>query len=261
MWIAVFQSFDHLLPIDIMKHILASLLALSVVASTTGCKLYQSTSKGIRETEAGYTRLFDGKTLNGWDGRKDLWAVREGTITGETVRENPLKGNTFLIWTNSVVDNFELRLQYRILGGNSGIQYRSKVVDPAGWVVGGYQADFEAGKTYSGILYEERGRGILAQRGQRTVIRDVDGQTKIDVVGKLDDSAVIQAAIHDAAWNDYTVIANGNHLMHFINGRMTVDVVDEQPSKAATSGVLALQIHAGPPMLVQFRDLRLKVLP
>jgi hypothetical protein len=128
-------------------------------------------------------------------------------------------------------------------------------------VVGGYQADFEAGKTYSGILYEERGRGILAERGQRTVITDEGGKTKVSVVGKLADSKDLQASIRDEQWNDYLIVADGNHLMHFINGRMTVDVVDQQAAKAAKEGILALQIHAGPPMVVQFRDVKIKKLP
>lgn len=208
-----------------------------------------------------WQKLFDGKTLTGWSGLLDHWKVEQGTISGYTTRDNPLKNNTFLVWTNGTVGNFELRLKYRMFNGNSGIQYRSKLMDPEKFIVGGYQADFEAGKTYSGILYEERGRGILAERGQRTFVREVNGQTKVQVVGKLDDSANIQAAIRSEGWNDYHVVAKDNHLMHFINGHMTVDVVDFQESKAAKEGILALQIHVGPPMLVQFRDLELLSLP
>ncbi len=235
----------------------SSLLALAAVASfaLTACHSVRP------QEEKGFVSLFDGKTLKGWNGRSDLWSVRDGTITGETHAINPLKGNTFLVWTNGVVDNFELRFDYKILNGNSGIQYRSQLLDPEAFVVGGYQADFEAGKTYSGILYEERQRGILAQRGQRTVVRDVAGKTQVDVVGSVGDSAAIQALIHDRDWNSYVVIANDNHLMHFINSKMTVDVVDHQAAKAAKSGILAFQIHAGPPMLVQFRNVRLRRLP
>ncbi|MSU36581.1 MAG: DUF1080 domain-containing protein [Pedosphaera sp.] len=233
-----------------------SLLALAALISLT-----LTACRSPQKEEKGFVQLFDGKTLKGWTGRPDLWNVRDGAITGETHAVNPLKGNTFLVWTNGTVDNFELRLQYKILNGNSGIQYRSQLQDPDAFVVGGYQADFESGKTYSGILYEERGRGILAQRGQRTHVSEVDGKTKVDVIGSVGDSAAIQGLIHDADWNSYLVIANGNHLMHFINDKMTVDVVDDQAAKAAKSGILALQIHAGPPMLVQFRNIRLLRLP
>ncbi|MFM7100923.1 MAG: DUF1080 domain-containing protein, partial [Verrucomicrobiota bacterium] len=123
------------------------------------------------------------------------------------------------------------------------------------------QADLEAGKTYSGILYEERGRGILAERGQRTRITEVNGQTKVTVLGRFADGAALQSAIREEQWNDYLIVADGTHLMHFINGKLTADVLDDQPEKAATSGKLALQIHAGPPMKVQFRDIVLKRLP
>ena len=217
--------------------------------------------------EPGFVSLFDGKTLAGWNGLSDHWKVQEGTITGYTEKANPLKQNTFLVWTNGTVDNFELRFRYLILPfndvgfANSGVQYRSKLMDQVTFVVGGYQADFEAGKTYSGILYEERMRGILAERGQRTRVTEENGATKVVKVGELAPSAELQANIRQGEWNDYVVIADGNHLMHFINGRMTVDVIDEQANKAAKSGILALQLHAGPPMQVQFKDIRIKKLP
>jgi uncharacterized protein (TIGR03067 family) len=217
------------------------------------------------ETEDGFKSLFNGKDLTGWDGNPKLWSVQDGTITGKTGTDadTKIKHNTFLVWKGGDVGDFELRLSYRIEKGNSGIQYRSKVQSQGefGPIVGGYQADFEAGKTYSGILYEERGRGILAQRGQTTVIKEDDaGKTKIEVTGSLGKSEDIQAKIKDEDWNDYVVIAKGNHFQHFINGQPTVDVTDEQPSKAAKSGVLALQIHAGPPMVVQFKNIRIKKL-
>src|SRR5687767_2363639 len=118
--------------------------------------------------EAGFQPLFNGQDLNGWDGNPAFWSVKEGKIVGQTTAENPTKGNTFLIWRAGQLDDFELRLSYRIVGGNSGIQYRSK--DLGNWVVGGYQGDFEAGDKYSGILYEEKARGILAERGQKVTI-------------------------------------------------------------------------------------------
>ena len=203
--------------------------------------------------------LFNGRDLKGWEGNPQLWSVKDGVIHGETTKENPLKGNTFLIWTNGVVDDFELRFSYRIVGGNSGVQYRSKVTDPTNWVVGGYQADFEAGTTYSGILYEERGRGILAQRGQKTVVREVDGKTKVEEVGKTGKtSEELQAAIRKEQWNDYVIIAHGNHLTHSINGNATCDVMDEDEKHRSKSGILALQIHAGPPMVVEFKNISFK---
>jgi uncharacterized protein (TIGR03067 family) len=218
------------------------------------------------EVEPGFKSLFNGKDLTGWEGNPELWSVQDGAITGKTSAEKPLKHNTFLVNTAGTVESFELRFSYRIVAGNSGVQYRSKVTGKGdfGPIVGGYQGDFEAGKTYSGILYEERGRGILAQRGQKTVIKadpNDANKTKVEVTGKTSKtSEELQAAIKSEDWNDYVIIADGNHLQHFINGNQTIDVLDEQADKAAKSGILALQIHTGPPMVVQFKNIRIKTL-
>ena len=202
--------------------------------------------------------LFNGKDLTGWKGL-DFWSVEDGVITGRTTKEKPTKGNTFLVWQGGEIGDFEFTFKYKIVGGNSGVQYRSKVVDEKGYVVAGYQADFEAGKTYSGILYEEKGRGILAQRGQKTVIKDGEkpGKAKVEVTGEVGKSAEIQAKIKAEDWNEYRIVAQGGHLQHFINGVQTVDVTDET-AVGAKKGILALQLHAGPAMVVQFKDLVLK---
>jgi hypothetical protein len=216
------------------------------------------------DVEAGFQTLFNGKDLNGWDGNPKLWSVKEGVIHGQTTAEHPAQGNTFLIWTNGVTADFELRASYKITPnndkgfGNSGFQYRSKILDQANWVVGGYQGDFEAGTSYSGILYEEKmTRGIMAGRGQKVVW---DKDCKKQVAGSVGSSDEIQAAIKKEDWNDYVIIAKGNHLQHFINGKQTVDVTDDCEAKAAKSGVLALQLHAGPPMTVEFKKIRIKSL-
>ena len=210
-------------------------------------------------------QLFNGKDLTGWKGL-NFWSVKDGAITGQTTQEHPTKGNTFLVWDGEVAD-FELTFQYKIVDaagksdgfGNSGVQYRSKVVDEKGFVVAGYQADFECGKTYSGILFEEKGRGILAKRGEKTVITEGKDakKPKIVVVGSLGVSAEIQAKIKPADWNEYRIVAKGGHLQHFINSVQTIDV-DDQTTTGAKKGVLALQLHAGTPMTVQFKDLVLK---
>ena len=209
--------------------------------------------------------IFNGKDLSGWKGVEGFWSVKDGAITGQTTKENPAKTNTFLIWDGEVGD-FQLTCKFKIVDekgeangfGNSGIQYRSKVVDPAYSVVAGYQADFEVGKTYSGILYEEKGRGILAQRGQIVTITEGEGgKPKIEVTGSVGRSDEIQDSIKPGDWNTYKIVAKGTHLKHFINGRQTVDVTDDT-SVGAKKGVLALQLHAGNPMTVQFKDIVLK---
>ncbi len=234
------------------------------VAIALGCAALTFTH-GVVAQEPGFKSLFNGKDLTGWEGRRNHWSVQDGAITGVTTADNPAKGNNFLIAKegdqNLIVDDFELRFSYKFSSpwGNSGCQYRSK--DKGNYVVNGYQADFETGQSFSGILYEEGGRGILCQRGQKVVIKEGgNGKPKIEVVGQVGDSKEIQATIKNGDWNDYVVIAKGNHIQQFINGKQTVDVTDEQESKAAKSGILALQIHAGPPMTIQFKNIRIKKL-
>jgi Domain of Unknown Function (DUF1080) len=233
------------------------LLIQSLLVWACACAL--SVAKADHHEE-GFTSLFNGKDLTGWVGDPTIWSVKDGAITGQTLtpKSSP---NTFLVWKDGTVEDFELRFSYRIVGGNSGVQYRSKVVDQEKWVVGGYQADFEAGKTYSGILYDESsiagGRGIMAQRGEK-VLWDKDG--KKHVTGSLGKSDDIQAKIKPEQWNDYVITAKGHHFVHKINGVTTVDVTDETASKRLKSGVLAIQVHAGPPMLVQVKNIRLKKL-
>jgi len=209
-------------------------------------------------------QLFNGKDLSNWEGNPKLWSVENGTITGRTGAEGEtkIKHNTFLVWKGGQVGDFELTFKYRIEKGNSGVQYRSKALAPGefGPIISGYQADFEAGPKYSGILYEEKGRGILALRGQKTTIKPgPDGKKPVvEVTGSVGVSDEIQAGIKSEDWNDYKIVAKGNHVQHFINGKQTIDVTDEDEANAPKVGMLALQIHVGPAMVVQYKDFVLK---
>lgn len=219
---------------------------------------------GLRaeEPKSEFQSIFNGKDLSGWRGREDLWSVQEGAITGRTVAEKPIEHNTFLIWEGGPLwedgkpDNFELQASFKIQGGNSGIQYRSHVVDEAKFIVGGYQADVDAAGKYAGINYEERGRGILALRGQR--VRLEGGNTK--EVESFGDAEEIGKVIKNNDWNEYRIVAEGNRLRHFINGTLTCEVIDLDKEKSSAAGIIALQLHAGPAMQVQFKDLRIKKL-
>ena len=201
-------------------------------------------------------KLFNGKDLTGWDGNPKVWSVEEGVIVGRTTAESPLAENTFLIWRDGEPGDFLLRLKYRVVGGNSGVQYRSKVVDAGKWIVGGYQADIDSGPTYSGILYEERGRGILGPRGERTVV-DADGKKKGE---RFADAAELQKSVRSEGWNDYVIEARGERLRHYLNGKLMSETTDSERDKRAQKGILALQAHRGPPMTVQFRDIELVTL-
>ncbi len=205
-----------------------------------------------------FKAIFNGKDLSGWRGAASLWSVKDGAITGQTTPEAPLDANTFLIWDQDVA-NFELTLDYKITGqnANSGIQYRSAVLDEAKFIVGGYQADIDATLTFAGINYEERGRGKLVEkRGERVTI-DKAGKMSTEVYA---DAAELGKKIKQGDWNSYRVVAQGNKLSHFINDELMSEVIDNQEGKSAAKGVLALQLHRGPPMVVQFKNVRIKTL-
>ena len=213
-------------------------------------------------TEKGFEKIFDGKTLKGWNGDPKFWSVQDGAITGKTTRENPTKGNTFIIWEGGKTGDFDLRLDYKIVGGNSGIQYRSFKADgPDEWRIGGYQADFEAGDTYSGICYGERFRGILSLRGKKTTLTIGDDGKLKKAVEEFAKDADIAKAIKKEEWNGYRIVARGFNISHYINGVKTTQLIDRDKKSRRADGLLALQLHAGPPMTVQFRNIRIKALP
>ncbi|MCY2955270.1 MAG: DUF1080 domain-containing protein [Planctomycetota bacterium] len=225
-------------------------LSLIMVACLAGTVRAQAATPKAPE---GFQSIFNGKDLTGWDGNAKFWSVQDGTITGQTTAENPTKGNTFLIWKGGVVKDFELRLKIRLDNGNTGIQYRSK--DKGNWVVNGYQGDYDDTKQWLASLYEEGGRGVLAQMGQKVTI-DADG--KLNATGTVVNAKELRGTINPKEWVDYVIIAKGNHLVQILNGKTVVDVTDEQESKRAMEGIMALQVHAGPPMKVQFKDIYLK---
>jgi len=201
----------------------------------------------------GFVSLFNGKDLSGWAGDPDLWSVEDGAITGKTRGPDHLPYNKFLIWKAGTVKDFELRAEFRLEGdNNSGIQYRSKQDPKRGdWVVVGYQADIHPNPSYVGMLYDEKGRGILAKRGEKVVVQ-ADGKkqiTKLDVpVNKLDLTQ----------WHEMTIIARGNKLTHKIDGILSVEVTDNQTAEREMEGIIALQVHRGKAMKAQFRNIRLK---
>lgn len=202
--------------------------------------------------DARFKELFNGRDLAGWNADEKIWRVEDGLLTGQTRTANDLKSNTFAIWTGGEVGDFELKAVFRLEGdNNTGVQYRSQAkpeVTPH--TIVGYQADAHPAPNYVGMLYDEGGRGILAERGQRMVIT-VDGKkqvTPLDV--EVDPVDLTQ-------WTTLEITAKGNHLIHKINGEVTVDVTDDEKAHADARGKIALQVHAGPPMKVQFKSIKL----
>lgn len=236
-----------------MKNTLRSLW-LVAFASFAVCLTCGSTFAQEKKADSAAVSLFDGKTLQGWSGLPANWSVQDGAITGENKADAPVAQNTFLVYEKPVKD-FELTLEFKIVGGNSGIQYRSKVFDKDKFVVGGYQADIDSNKRYMGINYEERGRGIMAERGE---IVAIDAQGKKSRVGSAGDADALLSQVKWEDWNRYKIVAKGNVLQHYINDQLMSEVQDSESAKSAAEGVLALQLHAGPPMKVQFKNIMLK---
>lgn len=205
--------------------------------------------------ERDFKYIFNGKDLTGWEGDPKHWSVEDGALTG--VADGTLKMNSFIIWRGGTVKNFEMRVQVKITpGGNSGLQYRSATLPEAGpYVLTGYQCDVVQNRNdYNGMLYEERGRRILAHTGEKVVV-DAAGQPW--VVGAV---AGIKNFAADQ-WHDYRVLVVGNHHQHWIDGALTADVVDHDEKGRRLEGLVGVQVHVGPPMKVQFKNWRIKTLP
>ncbi len=212
-----------------------------------------------RQDADGFTIMFDGKSLAQWSGDPQFWSVEDDAITGKT--DGTLTSNRFLTWKHSTVQNFDLRMQVRITpGGNSGIQYRGISRPEIGLdIVSGYQCDIVANTpAYNGMLYEERGRRILAHTGEQVVI---DPQGRSWIVDRIPTGELPSVETAADQWHDYRVLVRGNHHQHWINGHLTVDVIDLDPAGRELEGVVAMQVHVGPAMRVQFRELKIKQLP
>ena len=213
---------------------------------------------------AGMQSLFNGKDLSGWDGDPKLWSVKDGAIHGETTAENPAKGNTFIIWKDGKTNDFDLRLSFRCTAtNNSGIQYRSKHVTDGKvnnpWVVRGYQHELRNEiqlPSVAGFIFDEGGkRGRICLVGEK-VIWEPAGKKL--VAANLIDQAEYQKLFKLDDWNDVAIIAEGNHVQHFLNNRLIVDFTDNHPELALKEGILALQLHAGKPMRAEFKNIRMK---
>jgi len=208
------------------------------------------------DVEDGFTPLFNGKDLTGWEGEPGYWSVEDGAITGKTTAEKPLDHATYLFWRGGKPADFELRATYRLEGaeGNSGINFRSQELP--NWDVKGYQADMETGPTYTGMLYDCNQRGIIMERGQKLVIAE-DGKREVTTLAP---AAELQKLIKPNDWNEYAILARGSEIILKINGTATAHVIDREKGKSAADGVITLQLHPGPPMKAQFKNIRIKTL-
>jgi hypothetical protein len=207
--------------------------------------------------ESGFQAIFDGKSMKGWDGDPEFWRVEGGSLVGQTTTEKQPQQNTFLIWRGGSPADFELRLEYRLTGFNSGIQYRSIELPDIKWAMKGYQFDMDGEQQYTGQIYEERARGFLAMRGQFT---DIGSNGKPAVVGSLGSDEELKKLIHGDGWNDVHLIARGNTLIQILNGHVMSMLIDDDPAGRRMDGLIGIQVHKGPPMKIEVKNIRLKKL-
>ncbi len=209
--------------------------------------------------ETGFQPIFDGSSMKGWDCDPGFWRVENGEIIGETRADHQPPQNIFCIWKGGSPADFEFKMQYKLTGetGNSGVQYRSiELPDVARWVMKGYQADIDGKQQYTGQVYEERGRGFVALRGQ--IVYVGDGQ-KPGAVGSLGDDAQLKGLIKIDDWNDLHIIARGNTLIQLINGRVMSIVVDDDKANRRMDGEIGIQLHkTAAAMKIESRNIRLK---
>lgn len=201
-----------------------------------------------------FVSLFNGKDLTNWDGDPKLWKVEDGVITGTCDGPEALQHNTFLIYRGGEVTDFELRATVRVIGdNNSGLQYRSRERPDIGkWVISGYQCDIHPATQHTGMTYEEKGRGIFGLNG-KNVMLDPDGHRWL-----LSEHEPVEVDLTE--WNEFTVIARGNHLIHKVNGKVTSELTDHDEEGRALKGLIAIQLHRGNQNTVQIKDIRLKTL-
>ena len=209
-----------------------------------------------------FTSLFNGRDLSGWDGDPRFWSVREGAINAESPANGIVPKNTYLIWKGGTLGDFELRLSFKIFAGNSGVQYRSKVVDPTSWSVNGYQYEMDATNRFGNrALYEEAPkRKALKESGSGPMLANVGEKVRMTSDEKRQVTGTLNgiAQFRSGDWNELTITAQGNRLTHQLNGVTTIELTDDDVKARAESGVLALQLHGGSPQKVQFKDIGLK---
>ena len=243
-------------------------LALFLVLVFGGCNVVGQTP------EKGFKTIFDGKTLNGWDGNPTYWRVENGNLVGEITPVTLLKTNSFIIWKGGQPADFELKGEVNITAnGNSGINYRSERLPDVPFALRGYQADIDGANRYTGQNYEERGRTTLAYRGQITSINPQSGTstpealrakvknnawTDLKITGSLGNTDSLKTNIKTEDWNTFHLVIKGNRLLHYVNGVLMSDVTDNDLINGKSKGFLGVQVHVGPPMQVKYRNLRLK---
>lgn len=218
--------------------------------------------------------IFNGKNLEGWNGDKTYWSVKDGILIGEVTPETILKRNSFVIYEKEQPENFELKLEYRIsTSGNSGVNYRSEKIKNKPFSLRGYQSDIDGKNKYTGQNYEEKKRTTLAYIGEKVIIKEMPDSIPLsnirknvkrncwqtrDIVASLGDKKELKATVKNNDWNTMHIIANGNHMQHFVNGVLMSDVIDLDTQNRSEKGFIGVQVHVGPPMKIEYKNIRLR---
>lgn len=209
------------------------------------------------DDRTGFTSMFDGTSLAGWEGDPAFWRVEGGLLVGESTAEKPLPANTFIIYTKSQPADFELKIDFRITAGNTGVQYRSQRAPDVGkFVLKGYQADIDFANQWTGQLYEERGRAFLALPGQATALTT----DKPRIFGSVTPADAVKAAVNVGGWNTLHVVARKELVVHAVNGKVSAVFLDGDAKLRPAAGFIGLQLHTGPPMRAEFRNLGIRML-
>ncbi len=226
-----------------------------------------------QKKEKGFVQIFDGKSLKGWEGDTKYWRVENGNLVGEITPETLLKTNSFIIWQGGQPGDFELKGSFKITEkGNSGINYRSEQLTDVPNALRGYQADIDGANRYTGQNYEERKRTTLAYRGEIVTVNDPTDKSPEafkanlknnawlgrTVSGSLGTSDELKTKIKGEDWNEFHLVVKGNRLQHYINGVLMSDVTDNDTVNGKSKGLLGVQVHVGPPMKVEYKDIRIK---
>jgi len=254
---------------------LFSVTGLFLLIILSSCKTIEAQNKYQipKITENGFTKIFNGKNLNGWKGDSTHWRVENGNLVGTISPSTIVKRNTFIIWQGDVPSDFELKVEYKVTkNGNSGINYRSQLVNGVPYALKGYQGDIDGKNRYTGSNYEERRRTTLASQGQKVVLPNVKNADSLQayiknnfwtasiVKGSLGSRTSLKAHINKG-WNEYRIVVKGNHMKHYVNGVLMSDVTDKDTVNRRFDGLIGVQVHVGPPMKIEYRNFRLKKLP
>ncbi|WP_397445707.1 DUF1080 domain-containing protein [Polaribacter sp. R77954] len=223
-----------------------------------------------------FKSIFNGKNLEGWNGDKTYWSVKEGILVGEVTPETILKRNSFIIYEKEQPSNFELKLEYRIsTSGNSGVNYRSEKIKNMPFALRGYQSDIDGKTKYTGQNYEEKKRTTLAYIGEEVIIKEMPDSIPLtnlrknvkkncwqtrNVVASLGDKKDLKASIKNNDWNSMHLIVKDNQMQHFVNGVLMSDVTDLDTQNRSSKGFIGVQVHTGPPMKIEYKNIRLKVI-